>query len=100
MRMVLTVEKAIVYGRPLSRGDEFNVPDKEAALWAALGRAKNSMGSPDVAAPSSETDEIAAMRAEYKIKTGRDPDMRWGAGRLKNELQRGTYGRRDMRAED
>jgi hypothetical protein len=101
--MVLTAAKATVYGRPLTRGAEFNVPDKEAKVWTALSKAKNLTGS-EVApgAPSDgDGDEIAALRADFKTAIGRDPDMRWGVGRLKNELQRGgSYIRRDMRAED
>lgn len=44
MQMVL-IKDAVVRGRAMKAGEEFDCPEKEARLWAALARAKSSDGS-------------------------------------------------------
>ena len=77
MRMVLTVQSARVYGKVINRGDEFDVPDKEARLWAALARAKAAKPAPYQTATTVAADEAEVDRR-----------------------QRRRYNRRDMRAEE
>lgn len=106
MRMVVTVTSASVHGKELRAGDQFDCTDKDARLWVALGRAKHVEVSDEKAqAPmveqSKSEDDIDTLRSRYLEMTGRDADLRWGVNKLKREtLSSGTYGRRDMRAED
>lgn len=76
--MILT-KASMVRGQPRAPGYVFDVSDKEARLWAALGHAKAaSSDQPQAAQP--ESSDGAPARADRKGST--------------------RYNRRDMRAED
>lgn len=79
IRMVLTVQQARVYGKVLNRGDEFEVPEKEARLWGALARAKRVERVQPTYATAAVQPEEADNRAQRRNN---------------------RYNRRDMRAED
>jgi hypothetical protein len=83
MRMVVTVPKATVYGKAMVAGDEFDCPEKEANLWAALARAKAAIGGSVAASEFGLLGESANDGAE-------------ASGRRRRG---GSYNRRDMRAE-
>lgn len=72
MRMIVTAQTATVYGKALVAGDEFDCPEKEAKLWAALARAK----------PADGTDLLGEGMGANGSRRSR----------------RGSYNRRDMRA--
>jgi hypothetical protein len=74
MRMVVTAPRAKVYDRQLRAGDEFDCPEKEAKLWAALARAKQVPEDGDTVETSPEDIQPESRR-------------------------RGRYARRDMRSE-
>lgn len=81
MRMVVTATAATVYGKAMVAGDEFDCPEKEAKLWAALARAKPSDGLTEAGWGLGFTGESSGEVAE-------------AGGR-----SRRRYNRRDMRAE-
>jgi len=83
MRMVVTAATAKVYGKALVAGDEFDCPEKEAKLWAALERAKVAGGGPVAVGDFGLIGESTNDGAE-------------ASGRRRRG---GSYGRRDMRAE-
>jgi hypothetical protein len=103
MRDMILTKAGKVYGDHQPIGHGFAVPEKEARLWEALGRAKAATddGPSDQPMQIGEQSELDALRAEFKSRTGHDADPSWSIGRLKNELRRagGKYSRRDMRAE-
>lgn len=76
--MILT-KASMVRGQPRAPGYVFDVSDKEARLWAALGHAKATSSDQSETAQPSSSDGVPA-RADRK-----------GNAR---------YNRRDMRAED
>jgi hypothetical protein len=77
--MVVTAPTAKVYDRQLRAGDEFDCPEKEAKLWAALARAKQV----------TQDGKSVEATVEASIE-----DMQPEARR------RGRYARRDLRSED
>lgn len=81
MRMVVTADKATVYGKALVAGDEFECPEKEAKLWSALARAKPADGLVTDGWSLGFSGDPQAANSE-------------GSGR-----RRRHYNRRDMRAE-
>lgn len=87
MRMVVTSPTAKVYGKTKPAGDEFDCPDKEAKLWESLARA---MPAANVRAVSSGDFGFAGETARDGAEVG---------GRRRSRAS-GSYGRRDMRAED
>jgi hypothetical protein len=94
--MKLIATRELRYGgRNLVAGDAFDASDKDAKILKAIRKAE--------AAPTAETDQVAARPAARK-PAGRGGQMQFpvkpkaeGAG---GEEAAGTYGRRDMRAED
>lgn len=71
-RMVLTVGRARVYGKVMTRGQEFDVPEKEARLWGALARAKPK--TYETAAETAEPSEKPARRNRYRRSDMRADD--------------------------
>lgn len=84
MQMVLT-KACKVNGVRQQPGHRFDVPEKEARLWAALGRAKAT-------AEPQQVESTAARALDLQ-----PPDA--GASRA-DRRNGGRYNRRDMRAED
>lgn len=81
MRMVVTSESAMVYGKAMKRGEEFECPDKESRLWEALARAAHAGGQ-------SSDGKLALVGEKANDQAEVQP------------RRRGSYSRRDMRAED
>lgn len=109
MRTMVLNGASRVYGKPQPKGHSFDVPEKEADVWAALGRARTAdgaisnkaMGSQDNADHSSS--ELEALRAAYKAQSGQDADASWAIARIKSEMRKAggaRYNRRDMVAQD
>lgn len=70
-RMVLTVSRARVYGKVMTRGQEFDVPEKEARLWGALARAK-----PKTYETAAETADSPSEKPARRNNRYRRSDMR------------------------
>ncbi|WLA80299.1 hypothetical protein [Bradyrhizobium elkanii] len=88
MRMVVTAPRAKVYGKSLSAGQEFDCPDKEAKLWAALAWAHPVSPVRTVEITRTDGDPVTFAAADEDAppkRRGRPP---------------GSYNRRDMRADE
>lgn len=102
-------------GKQIAAGETFQaLTEKDFKVLKAVGRATEvaalraaspappAVVSQESAAVAADSDEKDALRAKA-AEAGIDVDMRWGVGRLRDEIAKassGTYMRRDMRAED
>lgn len=80
------------------KGEVFELNDYDAKPVLTWGFARKVEAGEEVQSP-----DVDALRSRYRTLRGREPDMRWGIDRLQREtasVGSGTYGRRDMRAED
>lgn len=85
MRMIVTAEGgAKVYGKHLSKGDEFHCSKKEAVLWEGLARA-SSYSTKQMMPDNQKSNAAAEQQNSSPRRRGRPP---------------GSYNRSDMRAED
>jgi hypothetical protein len=93
--------------RRLKPGDEF-VAGRDADILIALQLAKRAVEStetiPAVVKPVEPSGDatpmgLSALRERYRDLTGELPDLRFGVARLRDEIARLQYERRDLRAE-
>ena len=89
------------YGtRMLKAGDVFEASSRDARLLLAIGRATAIQADPvaakivkpteeqaaKIAAAIADGSPIDALRNEYRDRTGKDADRRWGVPRLTVEV--------------
>lgn len=99
----LVASKPLRYGgRSLEAGDPFDASPRDARILKAIRKAADAPVE-DVEAKQA-AEELETLRASYTDATGDEPDGRWGAARLSEEIAKAKkpkgYQRRDLRAED
>lgn len=87
MGELIALKPLIYQTRQLRAGDRFTVASfNDAAVLKTVGLAKEIT---DVPIDYAKTDELATLRQDYMTKFGKAPDMRWGARRLRQEMDGG-----------
>ena len=99
----LVASKPLRYGgRSLEVGDTFDASPRDARILKAIRKAADAPAEDIEAKEAAE--ELDHLRAAYTEATGEEPDGRWGAPRLNEEIAKAKkpkgYQRRDLRAED
>lgn len=99
----IVAQRSMRYGtRMLRAGDVFEAKDRDARLLVAIGRAKpvEVVIAATVIEPPTEEERAKiraiapsptladALRAEYRDRTGKDADGRWGVLRLTEEVSK------------